>query len=92
MIISGTSMQPEFRPGETALVNPLLPVIGGEVYVFYREAEGEARATIKELVRQSAESWHVRQHNPAPGKKPEFTLPRNEWRVCHRVIGKYSRQ
>lgn len=92
IIISGTSMQPEYRPGDTALVNPLLPLIGGEVYIFYREMEGEARATIKELRRQGSDAWHVRQHNPPEGRKHDFTLPRKEWSICHRVIGKFSRQ
>jgi len=91
MIISGDSMAPEYRPGETALVNPQLPIIGGEVYIFYRELDGEARAMIKELRRATGETWHLHQHNPPPGKKPEFTLSRKEWAICHRVIGKYSR-
>lgn len=92
MVIAGESMVPEFRPGDTAIINPLLPVIGGEVYLFYREKDGEARATIKQLRRASADSWHVRQHNPPDGAKPDFTLPRKEWSICHRVIGKFSRQ
>ncbi|SRR5581483_4989869 len=91
MIISGESMMPEYRPGDTAIVNPLLPVIGGEVYVFYREKDGEARATIKQLRRASADTWHVHQHNPPDGQKHDFTLSRKEWTICHRVIGKFSR-
>lgn len=92
ILISGESMYPEFRPGDSAIVNPKLPIIGGEVYVFYRELQGEARATIKQLRRQSAEVWQVLQHNPPAGQKPEFNLPRREWQWAHRVIGKYSRQ
>lgn len=92
MLISGESMMPEYRPGDTAIVNPLLPIVGGEVYIFYREIDGEARATIKELRRATSDTWHVRQHNPPEGRKAEFTLPRREWSICHRVIGKYSRQ
>lgn len=92
MKISGESMVPEYRPGDTAIVNPLLPIIGGEVYIFYHEIDGEARATIKELRRATTDVWHVRQHNPPDGKKADFTLNRKEWAICHRVIGKYSRQ
>jgi phage repressor protein C with HTH and peptisase S24 domain len=92
MLISGDSMSPEFRPGDSAIVNPKLPIVGGEVYVFYRELKGEARATIKHLRRQTADSWLVTQHNPPPGQKADFALSRREWQWAHRVIGKYSRQ
>lgn len=90
--ITGTSMVPEYKPGETALVNPALPIVGGEVYIFYAEKSGEARATIKELRRAAADVWHVTQHNPPPRKPKEFTLSRKEWQWAHRVIGKFSRQ
>lgn len=88
MIVSGDSMFPEYRPGDTAVINPMLPLIGGEVYVFYNEIDGEARATIKELRRSSADKWFVRQHNPPN----DFTLSRKEWRICHRVVSKQRPQ
>ncbi len=37
LLVVGTSMEPEYRHGDTALVNPNLPVINGEVYIFYAE-------------------------------------------------------
>lgn len=92
LIVTGESMVPEFRPGDTALVNPHLPIIGGEAYVFYAEMHGEARATIKHLRRQTVESWLVTQWNPPPDGRPDFPLSRKEWTICHRVLGKYSRQ
>lgn len=88
LIVTGTSMEPEFRPGDTLLVNPRLPLIGGEAYVFYSEVEGEARATVKNLRRATSDSWLVRQWNP----EKDFALKKKEWRVCHRVLGKYGRQ
>jgi phage repressor protein C with HTH and peptisase S24 domain len=91
ILISGESMSPEYRPGDSAIVNPRLPIIGGEVYIFYRELQGEARATIKQLRRQSTDSWLVSQHNPPAGQKQDFALPRREWQWAHRVVGKYSR-
>lgn len=87
LLITGTSMFPEYREGQTALVNPNLPVVSGEVYIFYAEREGEAKASIKELRRATVEEWHVAQHNP----KKDFTLSRREWQWAHRVIGKYTR-
>jgi phage repressor protein C with HTH and peptisase S24 domain len=92
LIITGDSMWPEYRSGDTALVNPHLPAIGDEVYVFYAEREGEARATIKHLRRATAEKWLVSQWNPPAGMDRDFTLSRREWRVAHRVLGKYARR
>lgn len=88
LYVVGESMAPEYRPGDIALINPTLPQIGGEVYVFYAEKEGEARATIKHLRRATADKWLVSQHN----KPKDFDLSRCEWQWAHRVIGKYSRQ
>lgn len=85
--ITGESMWPEYRPGDTALVNPALPPLAGEVHIFYAEVEGEARASIKELKRATATEWQVSQHNP----RKNFSLSRKEWRWAHRVIGKFSR-
>jgi len=91
MLISGESMAPEYRPGDSAIVNPKLPIISGEVYIFYRELQGEARATIKHLRRQTGDAWLVSQHNPPTGQKADFILSRREWQWAHRVVGKYSR-
>lgn len=92
LIITGTSMFPEFRHGETAIINPLLPFQPGEVHIFYAEREGTARASIKELRRATADNWLVTQHNPPEGKAKDFSMARREWRWIHRVLGKYSRR
>jgi len=88
LYIIGESMVPEYRPGDVALINPALPQIGGEVYIFYADRAGEARATIKHLRRATTDKWLVSQHN----KPRDFELSRKEWQWAHRVIGKYSRQ
>jgi phage repressor protein C with HTH and peptisase S24 domain len=92
LLITGTSMEPEYRQGDTALVDPHLPVIQGEVYIFYAEKAGEARATIKFLRRATADKWLLSQHNPPDGMAKDFALTRREWQWAHRVIGKYSRR
>jgi phage repressor protein C with HTH and peptisase S24 domain len=92
LLITGTSMEPEYRQGDTALVNPHLPVIQGEVYIFFAEKAGEARATIKYLRRATADKWLLSQHNPPDGMAKDFALTRREWQWAHRVIGKYSRR
>ena len=88
LYVVGESMVPEYRPGDIALINPTLPLVGNEVYVFYAEFAGEARATIKQLRRATTDKWLVFQHN----KPKDFELSRREWQWAHRVIGKYSRQ
>lgn len=92
LIITGTSMFPEYRHGETAIVNPTLPFQPGEVHIFYAEREDAARASIKELRRATTDNWLVTQHNPPEGKSKDFTMSRREWRWVHRVLGKYSRR
>jgi transcriptional regulator with XRE-family HTH domain len=89
LIITGSSMIPQFEPGDIAIVNPHLPVTPGGTYIFYAEKEGQARATIKRLRRATTDSWLVTQHNPAEGQKPDFTLSRREWTVVHRVLGNH---
>jgi transcriptional regulator with XRE-family HTH domain len=92
LIVTGDSMSPEYRNGDTAIVNPHLPPIGGEVFIFYAERHGAARATIKHLRRATPDKWFVTQHNPPEGMQADFTLSRKEWAVAHRVLGKYSRR
>jgi transcriptional regulator with XRE-family HTH domain len=91
LVITGESMVPEYKPGETALVNPVLPVMSGEVHIFYSELQGEARATIKHLRRATATEWLVTQHNPPKNKPKDFSLSRKEWHTAHRVFGKHAR-
>jgi transcriptional regulator with XRE-family HTH domain len=88
VFVTGTSMEPEFRPGEIVLVNPHLPVKPGEAYIFYSEVPGASRASIKWLRRETDDRWLVTQHNPAK----DFSLARSEWRWAHRLIGKYGRR
>lgn len=91
-IVVGTSMEPEYEAGDTALVNPMLPLLNNVTCIFYTEnPQGEARATIKRLLRASDTTWFVRQWNPPPGGKAEFTLNRREWAIAHRVFGKHTR-
>jgi phage repressor protein C with HTH and peptisase S24 domain len=91
LFVTGESMVPEFEPGDIALVNPHLPVIPDTTCIFYRVRKDETRATIKRLRRLSDDTWYLRQWNPPAGTKADFTLPRKEWLIAHRMVGKYSR-
>jgi phage repressor protein C with HTH and peptisase S24 domain len=88
VFVTGASMEPEFRPGDIALINPHLPVIANQPYIFYAEKPGAGRATIKWLRRDTDDRWHVTQHNPSK----DLTLSRKEWPWAHRLIGKYARR
>jgi len=87
MIVSGDSMHPAVREGSTALVNPHLPPRSGDICIFRSHADdGTVTICIKELVRFTDETWHVKQYNP----KRSFSLKRSEWQVCHVTVGNYS--
>jgi len=88
LYVVGESMVPEYRPGDIAIVNPHIPVVADEVYIF---RQGRSQATIKHLARALADTWHVRQWNPPEGSDKDFILSRIDWPTCHRVLGKYSR-
>jgi len=92
LLVTGDSMWPEYKSGQMAIVEPSLAVIPDEVYIFYAERDGEARATIKHLRRATGDRWLVTQHNPPEGGARDFSLSRKEWSIAHRVTGKYARR
>ena len=91
LYVVGDSMEPVYRSGEIVLINPLSPPQRDETFIFYAENErlGEAKATIKHLVKWTSTHWHVHQWNPPKGQKHDFTLPRDVWGKAHMVVGKY---
>jgi len=98
LVITGESMVPEYKPGETALINPLLPVMGGEVHVFYSDLQGEARATIKHLRRATATEWLVtsttrrRASRRISRCRARNGTPRTGCRQAREVVGREARR
>jgi phage repressor protein C with HTH and peptisase S24 domain len=91
VIVLEDSMSPEFEPGDIALVHPHKPPMLNRSCIFKSyHADGTIVAVIKRLERITADLWHVRQHNPAPGQPATFTLKRSDWQECHPTVGKYS--
>jgi len=89
ILITGESMEPEFRPGDMALINPHLQPMRDETHVFYdHPPDGEAEAMVKRLVGWTDEKWKLRQFNPAL----DFDEDKADWPTCHRVVGKYNRR
>ena len=87
--VSGDSMEPAYERGNILLVNPSAQPEAGDDVVFMREdnKDGMRYVLIKRLVKVNAQSWTVKQYNPAK----TFTLPRKEWAKAHVVIGKYNK-
>jgi transcriptional regulator with XRE-family HTH domain len=92
--VAGTAMEPEFWSGDVALVHPHLQPTPDNTYVFFTAppGDGDGVARVARLVRASATDWHVRQWTPPAGGKRELRLPRKDWPVCQRIVGKYSRR
>lgn len=87
VLVVGDSMEPEFEPGDYAIVNPHLQAVRGKSAIFVSgEEHGEFRATIKRLVKATDREWHVRQFNPLR----ELELPRKDWTKALRVVGRYA--
>jgi SOS-response transcriptional repressor LexA len=84
--IVGDSMWPRFRPGRRIFVSPRAPVaIGDDVILWLAEGSGKALsgALVKELVRRSAASVELRQHNPGATFKVDAT----QFTAIHKVVG-----
>ena len=92
IIITEDSMAPEFRSGDTALVNPHLPARAGDTCIFRgQRRDGTILSCIKFLRRQTADAWHVTEWNSDDGRKRDFTLKKSEWQKAEVTVGKYSR-
>lgn len=90
ILITGESMVPAYKPGDIAWVNPRLPPQRDTECILYRvdDGNGEAMATIKNLVGWTDKDWQLEQYNPAK----RFPLPRREWTKHHRVVGNFRRR
>ena len=78
--ISGESMEPVFRDGDTIIVSPSAPVRRGD-RVVVRTRGGEVMA--KELLRQSARKVELASLNPA---HPNYSFDLSEITWMHRIV------
>lgn len=78
--ISGESMEPVFRDGDTVIVSPAAPIRRGDRVVL-RTARGEVMA--KQLARRSARRVDVRSLNPA---HPDYSFDLSEVTWIHRIV------
>lgn len=83
VIIHGESMIPAARPGDTVLINPHLPARPGDLCLFFRDQDGEFRATLKEYRGQTAQAWLVKRYQP---HARNYAIKKSELPKCHVVV------
>ena len=89
VIVAGESMSPIIRQGDIALIHPHLPAKIDDICLFSSNENGDFKATIKEFIGQTAETWKVKKYHP---KEAEFTLKKRDWPKCQVVVGWYRRR
>jgi phage repressor protein C with HTH and peptisase S24 domain len=86
----GESMAPVFEAGDTLLINPHLPSFPGNDVLLRKqdEATEPTACILGRLIGQTDQAYTIHEYNV--GKKPR-RIDRDDYPVCHRVVGKYSR-
>ena len=80
--IVGDSMLERLAQGDQVIINPAMPLLPGADCVFIHQAEdGMMYGLVKRLLRASADTWRVRQLNPAR----DFELSRRKWSKAYRI-------
>lgn len=88
VLVVGDSMVPAYEPGDIVWLNPHLPPqFETDVVLYHAAPAGQAEAIIKRLVSFTADEWTLRQYN----KPRQWPVPRGDWQVAHRIVGKKSR-
>lgn len=87
LYIAGESQAPRFKPGELIFVDPgRTPMIGDDVVIYIKRAEGDEEALaailVKELVRRTPTTIHLRQLRP----EAEFSIDARKVMSIHRVL------
>lgn len=91
VLVVGTSMEPAFEQGDTALVHADRPVQHNcdALFINNGDAHGEHQAILKRLLSWDDAVWRVREYEP---QRRDFELLRSEWPTAYLVVGKYSRR
>ncbi|MBB4277050.1 XRE family transcriptional regulator [Rhizobium mongolense] len=84
LYIEGSSMEPQYFPGDLIFVHPDKPPRHGDAVVVQCQvdSEGHMEATIGILSRRSADKVTIRKHNPAA----EIEIPRDTVISVHKVL------
>jgi phage repressor protein C with HTH and peptisase S24 domain len=84
LYVEGTSMEPQYAPGDLLFIHPDKPARVGDAVVIQCQIdpEGAMEATIGILSRRSAERVTIRKHNPPA----EIDIPRETILSIHKVL------
>lgn len=89
--VTGDSMEPRYFAGELLVVNPKSTLVRMKDAIITTAKEGgDFRAMVKMYMGASQDSWKLRQFNPPPGEKLDFSVPKREWPFALRVVGRYD--
>lgn len=92
VVVGVPVMSPAYEVGDVIYVNPTLPAEPNKDVLLRKELGGDsegAMVIIAQLVQDTPAGWRVLQHNGL--KKREFTVAKNQYPKCHRIISKINR-
>jgi transcriptional regulator with XRE-family HTH domain len=94
VLVVDDSMAPEFRAGDTALVNPHLPPRAGDTCVFRGAGESDTQHVCLRHLRRVSDKgdWLVSVWRGDDDKQHDYLLRRAEWMNAHVVVGSYYRR
>jgi phage repressor protein C with HTH and peptisase S24 domain len=84
LFVEGTSMEPQYNPGDLVYIHPHKPPRFGDAVIIQcsNGADGEMEATIGILAKRTAEAITIRKHNPAA----EIQIKRSTILEVHKVL------
>jgi phage repressor protein C with HTH and peptisase S24 domain len=84
LYVEGTSMEPQYAPGDLVYIHPDKPARFGDAVVVQCQlsAEGHMEATLGILSRRSGEAVIIRKHNPPA----EIEIPKDTIVAVHKVL------
>ena len=85
VFISGSSMEPRFRPREVVYAHPGRPQRQDDYVVVQLEADGVKTAIVKQFVELTEKYLVLKQHNP----DREVTYLRSEVLAIHVIVGSF---
>jgi DNA-binding XRE family transcriptional regulator len=80
----GDAMSPRYNAGEALYTDPERVPEAGKCCIFYNADRTKGR--VGEFLGATPEMWHARQYKPSE----PFDLPRDEWPICHRIVGTHT--
>ncbi|GAB5387163.1 MAG: hypothetical protein Alpg2KO_01310 [Alphaproteobacteria bacterium] len=89
LVLTGDSMEPAYRPGDTLMVAVGEPVQRSDdvLIVLNDRKAGQKVAMVKLILAQKPDELHLYQHNPPPGQDSHFSIPTKDVEMIAPVVG-----